>query len=260
MTYKEYQDLNGELAGSFEGIGAEIGKKDGQIVIVAPLKDSPAQKAGLRPGDMIVDVDGKTIIDMTASETVKLIRGKGGTKVKITIYRESSAEKKVFEITRTKINIPSCDVEFTNDNIAVLRVYNFYDNLVSEFGKSLETIKAKNPRGIIVDLRNNPGGYLDAYLEMGNSFFKKGEILVIEDFGGKQDAVTEIATMDGYLKDKKMVILINEGTASAAEILAGALRDNNKIKIIGEKSFGKGSVQELIPLKNNNFLKLTIAH
>jgi len=97
-------------------------------------------------------------------------------------------------------------------------------------------------------------------LEMGNSFFKKGETLVIEDFGGKQDAKTEIATMDGYLKDKKMVILINEGTASAAEILAGALRDNNKIKIIGEKSFGKGSVQELIPLKNNNFLKLTIAH
>ncbi len=260
MTYKEYQELNGELAGSFEGIGAEIGKKNGQIVIVAPLKDSPAQKAGLRSGDMIVDVDGKTIVDMTATETVKLIRGKGGTKVKITIYRESIAEKKVFEITRSKINIPSCEVEFINDNIAVLRVYNFYDNLVPEFMKSLEVIKAKNPRGIIVDLRNNPGGYLDAYLEMGNNFFKKGDTLVSEDFGGKREAITEVANMNGYFRDKKMVILINGGTASAAEILAGALRDNNKVLIVGEKSFGKGSVQELMPLKNNNFLKLTIAH
>jgi carboxyl-terminal processing protease len=260
MTYKEYQELNNELAGSFEGIGAEIGKKNDQIVIIAPLKDSPAQKAGLRPGDMILDVDGKTIVDMTATEAVKLIRGKGGTKVKITIYRESISDKKVFEIIRSKINIPSCEVEFIGDNIAVLRVYNFYDNLVSEFNKSVETIKAKNPKGIIVDLRNNPGGYLDAYLEMGNSFFKKGDILVTEDFGGKRDAISETTSVDGYFRDKKIVVLVNEGTASAAEILAGALRDNNQVKIIGEKSFGKGSVQELIPLKNNNFLKLTIAH
>lgn len=260
LTYKDYEELNGELAGSFEGIGAEIGKRNGQVVIIAPLKNSPASKAGLRSGDVIVEVDSKSTIDFSATDVVKLIRGKKGTKVKITVYRESSNDKKVFEITRETINIPSCEVEFTNDNIAILRMYNFYDNLVPEFYKSLETIKEKNPKGIIVDLRNNPGGYLEAYLEIANSFFKKGEVTLIEDFNGKKEKKIEVSLGDGFFEDKKMVVLINGGTASAAEILAGALRDNDNIKIIGEKSFGKGSVQEILPLKNNNFLKLTIAY
>jgi carboxyl-terminal processing protease len=260
MTYRDYEELNGELAGSFEGIGAEIGKRDGQIVIISPLKNSPAARAGLRAGDAIIDIDGKSTIDLTTTDVVKLIRGKKGTKVKVTVFRESSNDKKLIEITREKINIPSCDVEFTNDNIAVLRIYNFYDNVMVEFSEALNKIQEKNPRGIIVDLRNNPGGYLEAYLEMANSFFKKGDIVVIEDFKDKQDKETKVSFGDGFLRDKKMVVLVNGGTASAAEILAGALRDNNQIKIIGEKSFGKGSVQELIPLKNNNFLKLTIAY
>lgn len=260
LTYQDYEDLNGELAGSFEGIGAEIGKRNGQVVIIAPLKNSPAAKIGLRAGDMIIEVDGKSTIDFSTTDVVKLIRGKKGTKVNVTVYRESIADKKTFEIVRDQINIPSCDVEFTNDNVAVLRIYNFYDNLLSEFATSLATIKQKNPRGIIIDLRNNPGGYLDAYLEMAGHFFNKGEVVLIEDFNGKQENVTEISKGDGFLKNKKIVVLINGGTASAAEILAGALRDNNNVKIIGEQSFGKGSVQELMPLRNNNFLKLTIAY
>lgn len=260
MTYKDYEELNGELAGSFEGIGAEIGKRNGQIVIISPLKDSPAAKAGLRAGDAIIDIDGKSTIDLTTTDVVKLIRGKKGTQVKVTVFRESSSDKKVIEITREKINIPSCDVVFTEDNIAVLRIYNFYDNVVPEFSEALNKIKQNNPRGIIVDLRNNPGGYLEAYLEMANSFFKKDDIVVIEDFKDKQDKETKISLGDGFLGNKKMIVLVNGGTASAAEILAGALRDNNQVKIIGEKSFGKGSVQELMPLKNNNFLKLTIAY
>lgn len=260
LTYKDYQELNGELAGSFEGIGAEIGKRDGQIVIISPLKNSPAAKAGLRAGDVIVEVNDQAIGDSTTSDIVKLIRGKSGTKVSITIYRESLSDTKKIEITRAKITIPSCGVEFTADNIAVLRMYNFYDLLLPEFESALNLIKQKNPRGIIVDLRNNPGGYLEAYLAIANDFFKKGETILIEDFKDKQDKQIEISQGDGYLSDKKMVVLVNEGTASAAEILAGSLRDNYKVKIIGVKSFGKGSVQELIPLKNNNFLKLTIAY
>ncbi len=260
LTYKDYEELNGELAGSFEGIGAEIGKRDGQVVIIAPLKNSPAAKVGLRAGDMIIEVDGQSTIDFSSTDVVKLIRGKKGTKVNVTVYRESIADRKSFEIVREQINIPSCDVEFTNDNIAVLRIYNFYDNVLSEFATALNTIKQKNPKGIIIDVRNNPGGYLDAYLEMAGNFFNKGEVVLIEDFNGKQENVTEISNGDGFLKNKKIVVLINGGTASAAEILAGALRDNNKVKIIGEQSFGKGSVQELMPLKNNNFLKLTIAY
>jgi len=260
LTYKDYQELNGELAGSFEGIGAEIGKRNGQIVIIAPLKNSPASKAGLRAGDAIIEVDGKSTIDFSTTEVVKLIRGKKGTNVKITVFRENSMDKKEIEITRAKISIPSCDVEFTNDNIAVLRIYNFYDNVIPEFSQAINLIKDRNPRGIVLDLRNNPGGYLEAYLEMANTFFKKGEVVLIEDFKGKQANETKISLGDGYLKDKKMVVLINGGSASAAEILAGSLRDNSKTKIVGEKSFGKGSVQELMPLKNNNFLKLTIAY
>jgi carboxyl-terminal processing protease len=260
LTYKDYEELNGELAGSFEGIGAEISQRDGQVVIVAPLKNSPAAKAGLRPGDIIIEVDKTSTIDFSATEVVKLIRGKKGTKVNVTVYRESIADKKVFEIVRETISIPSCDVEFTNDNIAVLRIYNFYDNVLTEFAKALETIKQKNPKGIIVDLRNNPGGYLDAYLEMAGDFFNKDEVILIEDFNGNQQNITEVSNGDGFLKNKKMVVLINGGTASAAEILAGALRDNNKVKIIGEQSFGKGSVQELMPLRDNNFLKLTVAY
>lgn len=260
LTYKDYQELNGELAGSFEGIGAEIGKRNGQIVIIAPLKNSPASKAGLRAGDAIIEVDGKSTIDFSTTEVVKLIRGKKGTNVKITVFRENSMDKKEIEITRAKISIPSCDVEFTNDNIAVLRIYNFYDNVIPEFSQAINLIKDRNPRGIVLDLRNNPGGYLEAYLEMANTFFKKGEVVLIEDFKGKQANETKISLGDGYLKDKRMVVLINGGSASAAEILAGSLRDNSKTKIVGEKSFGKGSVQELMPLKNNNFLKLTIAY
>jgi len=260
LTYKDYEELNGELAGSFEGIGAEIGKRNGQIVIIAPLTNSPAAKVGLRAGDVIIEVNGKSIVDLSTSEVVKLIRGKSGTKVLVTVYRESISDTKTFEIVRAKITIPSCGIEFTSDNIAVLRIYNFYDLLLPEFNKALNLIKQKNPRGIIVDLRNNPGGYLESYLRIANDFFKKGDVVLIEDFKEKQDKQTEISQGEGYLSNKKMIVLVNEGTASAAEILAGALRDNYKVKIVGVKSFGKGSVQELMPLKNNNFLKLTIAY
>ena len=260
LTYDDYMELNGELAGSFEGIGAEIGKRNGQVVIIAPLKNAPASKAGLRAGDMIVEVDGKSTVDFSTTDVVKLIRGKKGTPVNIVVFRESINERKEFEIIRDKINIPSCDVEFTNDNIAVLHIYNFYDNAVKEFYQAVNTIQERNPKGIVIDLRNNPGGYLEAYLEMANNFFKKGEVVLIEDFNGKQENETKVSLRDGYFKDKKIVVLINGGSASAAEILAGALRDNNNVKIVGEKSFGKGSVQELMPLKNNNFLKLTIAY
>ncbi len=260
LTYEDYKELNSELQGSFDGIGAEISRRKGQVVVVAPLKDTPAYKAGLKPGDIILEVDGISTIDASTGEVVKLIRGKRGTVVNIVVFRESTYEKKVFDITRSKIDVPSLEVEETSDGIIILKIYNFYDPLVAQFDRAVKIIKEKNPRGIIIDLRNNPGGYLDAYVDVGQYFFERGKLLLQEDFGSKKDEVVYRANRDGELKNYKMVVLVNEGTASAAEILAGALRDNNKVLIVGEKSFGKGSVQELMPIRNNNFLKLTVAY
>lgn len=260
LTQEDYKELNSELQGSFDGIGAEISRRNGQVVIVSPLKDTPAYKAGLKPGDIILEVDGVSTVDATSNEVVKLIRGKKGTVVNIVVFRESTYEKKVFNITRNKIDVPSLEMEETSDGIIILKIYNFYDPLLAQFDRAVQLIKEKNPKGIIVDLRNNPGGYLDAYIDMGQYFFKRGQSLLIEDFGGKKDSEIYRANRDGELRNHKMVVLVNEGTASAAEILAGALRDNNNVLIVGEKSFGKGSVQELMPIRNNNFLKLTIAY
>lgn len=260
LTQEDYKELNSELQGSFDGIGAEISRRNGQVVIVSPLKDTPAYKAGLKPGDIILEVDGVSTVDATSNEVVKLIRGKKGTVVNIVVFRESTYEKKVFNITRNKIDVPSLEMEETSDGIIILKIYNFYDPLLAQFDRAVQLIKEKNPKGIIVDLRNNPGGYLDAYIDVGQYFFKRGQSLLIEDFGGKKDSEIYRANRDGELRNHKMVVLVNEGTASAAEILAGALRDNNNVLIVGEKSFGKGSVQELMPIRNNNFLKLTIAY
>lgn len=260
LTYKDYKELNSELQGSFEGIGAEITKRNGQVTIVAPLRDTPADKAGLRPGDIILEVDGVSTLDASVNEVVKLIRGKKGTSVNIVVFRESSYEKKVFDIIRNKINVPSLELEESSDGIIIVKVYNFYDPLVAQFEKAIEIIKQKNPKGIILDLRNNPGGYLDTYIDVGQYFFKKDSLLLLEDFGDKKEEVVYKSNRDGELKDYKIVVLVNSGTASAAEILAGALRDNNKVLIVGEKTFGKGSVQELMPVRNNNFLKLTVAY
>ncbi len=260
LTYEDYKELTGELQGSFEGIGAEISRRNGQVVVAAPLKDTPAYKAGLKPGDIIIEVDGVSTIDATTNDVVKLIRGPKGTTVTVVVFREENYERKTFKITRSQINVPSLELEETSDGIMIIKMYNFYDPLVPQFAKAVEIIKQKQPKGIILDLRNNPGGYLDAFIEVGQYFFERGATLLVEDFGDIKDDMIYRSKRNGELKDYKMVVLVNEGSASASEILAGALRDNNKVLIVGEKTFGKGSVQELMPIRNNNFLKLTVAY
>jgi carboxyl-terminal processing protease len=260
LTVKDAEELNTELSGSFDGIGAEVSKKNGKIIIVAPLKNTPADRAGLMPQDEIVAVDGVSTYNLSVTDVVTKIRGKKNTKVELTIMRNTWDKPKIISIVRSSINIPSAEVTMLPNNIALLRIYNFYQPLPSQIAKAVQTIQTNKAKGIILDLRNNPGGFLDIYTDIGNYFFADNTLLLIEDYEDKQFNKEYKTFRDGELKDIPIVVLINEGTASAAEILAGALRDNRGVKLVGENSFGKGSVQELVDLSGGNQLKITVAH
>ena len=263
------------VKGTFEGVGMEIGIRNGQLQVIAPLEGTPAQKAGLRAGDKIIKVDDKSTIDMTIEEAVNLIRGPKGTEVTLTIYRDEWNETKDIEIIRGVIEIPSLKLEFKEENIACpseakgedgcfvsiahLHLYHFSEKAVSDFNQAAIQILESDAKKIILDLRNNPGGYLEVAQNIAGWFLEKGEIVVIEDFGGKKEQEIYKAEGNSLFLHYPLVVLINEGSASGSEILAGALRDNRGIKLIGETSFGKGSVQELERLTGGSSLKITIA-
>jgi carboxyl-terminal processing protease len=177
----------------------------------------------------------------------------------LVIYRESTREEIEVVVKRGIISLPSVDVEMLDNSIALLKIYNFYEPLINDFEKIIPQLMKNNVKGVVVDLRSNPGGYLDTYVIIGNHFFNKGKKLLIEDFNNDRPSKVYKTEINGELRNIPMTVLVNEGTASAAEILAGSLRDNRGVKIIGQTSFGKGSVQELIPLSGSNQLKLTIA-
>jgi carboxyl-terminal processing protease len=247
-----------DVDGSFEGVGMEISIKDEQLTVVAPLEGTPAQKAGLRSGDIITKIDDVSAIDITIDEAVNLIRGEKGTDVVLTVYRKSWEEVREITVTRDVIEVPSLTWELKEDNIAYIRIYQFSRLASGDFRKAVFEIMNSEADRIILDLRNNPGGYLGVAQDIAGWFLEKDQIVVIEKF---RDGKQEIVKSEGnaLLKDYPVVVLINEGSASASEILAGALRDNKGIQLIGKKSFGKGSVQELKSLSNGSSLKITIA-
>jgi len=253
---KKFQD---DLAGSFEGIGAEIGIKNDILTIIAPLKNSPAEKSGLKSGDAITKINGDSTNGMSTNDAVNIIRGKRGTAVTLTIYREEWEDTKDISITRDTIVIPAMDWKIIENDIAYIQIYQFGGSLSSDFMKASKEILNSNAKKIILDLRNNPGGYLETAQDLAGYFIKPDQIVVIENFGDKKEP--EIYKTDGdySLGKYPIVVLINEGSASASEILAGALRDNRNIKLIGEKSYGKGSVQEVVDLRGGSFIKITIA-
>ncbi|MFA5878283.1 MAG: S41 family peptidase [Candidatus Staskawiczbacteria bacterium] len=253
---KKFED---ELSGYFDGIGVEMGIKDGQLTIIAPLTGTPAQQARLRAGDKIVAIDGKDTANMTSDEAVTLIRGKKGTRVTLTIYRSDWKETKDFTITRDSIKIPSLKWQLINDDIAYIEMYQFSQSLSGDFNRaSLEILNSPAKR-IILDLRNNPGGYLEVSQNIAGWFMEKEKIVVIEDFGATKPQQIYYTEGNASFSQYPIVVLINQGSASASEILAGALRDNRQIKLIGEKSYGKGSVQEGIEMEDGSFLKITVA-
>lgn len=258
MEESENKAMLDDLSGELEGIGAELSLKDEKIIVVAPLDGSPAAKVGLKPNDQIVAIDDKDTVQMSLDDAVKLIRGKAGTEVVLLVNREGFEKPQEFKITRENISIASVKWEIKNDNIGYIKITQFGDDTTGLIQKAAKELVAKNPKAIILDLRNNPGGYLETSVDVASLFVPAGNVIVKEQYknGNKEELKT---TVEPLLKDYNLVVLVNEGSASASEIVAGALRDIKGIKIVGKKSFGKGTVQELNDLDATATLRLTIA-
>ncbi len=260
MDPKEIKEFNSDIEGKFEGIGAEVGIKQGILTIIAPLQDSPAEKAGLMAGDKVLKINGESTAEMTIDEAVNKMRGEKGTEVKLIVFRNGGEEKtKEITIVRGVIEVKSVTFELKN-NIPYFKIVRFGDDTASKFKVLTKKIPQNTP-GVIIDLRNNPGGYLNASVEMASLMLPKNDVVVIEkDRKGKEDKLYSFG-YNNILNKKKIIVLINKGSASASEILAGALRDNAKdrVTILGEQSFGKGSVQELINLPGGSATKITVA-
>ncbi len=249
-----------DVRGNFGGIGAEIGIRNDQLVVIAPLKDSPAEKIGLLALDKIVQVDGESTVGWDVNEGVKNIRGEIGTTVKLSILRNGWESVKEFSIIRDVIRVPTVDVKMPSPEIAQVRLFAFNENAPrAVFNALIEAVNEKQAQGLILDLRNNPGGYLEIAVDLAGWFLDKDSVVATERFRSGDEIVFRTRGT-GALKDFPLVVLINGGSASASEILAGALRDQLGTKLIGEKSFGKGSVQELQPLKDGSKLKITVAN
>lgn len=254
---KKFQE---EISGSFGGIGIEIGKRNNVLTVIAPIKDTPAFKAGLQAGDKILRIDSKPTADLSIEEAVNLIRGKKGTPVVLTISSNGSDTRDV-KLIRDVIKIPTVEwrlIEYDGKKIAYLQIFTFNQNVDSEFQKAAQEILKSGADKLIVDLRNNPGGLLDSAINLAGWFLNKGQVVTMEAFRDGSSNKFE-SRGNGSLKIYPTIILINGGSASASEILAGALHDNRKVRLVGEKTFGKGSVQELEQFKDGSSLKVTIA-
>jgi len=247
-----------DVSGNFSGVGIEIGLKDGIITVIAPLEDTPAWRAGLKAGDKILAINKELTDGLALEEAVKKIRGEKGTSVTLTIMREGFNQSKDFTIIRDSITVPAVKISFLDNNIAHLKLLSFNENAPLEFYRASLQIVMKNSPGIILDLRNNPGGYLDGAVNLAGWFVKRGEVVVREKEKDGREKLFKASGNQMFL-NTPVIVLVNEGSASAAEILAGALKDLRKIKLVGEKTFGKGSVQTLLPLIDNSMIKVTIA-
>ncbi len=249
-----------EIAGNFTGIGMEVGIKDKILTVIAPLKDTPAYQANIKPGDKILKIDKTVTSGLDIEKAIKLIRGEKGTIVTLTIFREEEKEPMEIKITRDIINIPTLDTELRPDGIFVIKLYSFSANSANLFRNAIKSFAEAKTDKLILDLRGNPGGYLDAAVDISSWFLSNGKTVVTEDYG--DDKKPEIFRSKGYnvFNDKlKFVILIDGGSASASEIVAGAMQDHGRAKLVGNKSFGKGSVQEAIKVTPDTLLKITVA-
>ncbi|MEX2145341.1 MAG: S41 family peptidase [Candidatus Spechtbacterales bacterium] len=255
---EETSEFVDSVTGKYEGVGIEITLKDDKLTIVSPLKESPALRAGLRAGDTIVAINGETTKDITLEEAITQIRGPKGTSVELTVIREEGGKEIGITVIRDTIEAPSIKWEIIEDNIAYIEILQFSDNTDEDFKKAVQEILTTPADRIIVDLRNNPGGFLETATSIAGWFLQKDEIIVIEE---RQRDIKRIHRSQGpgLLGDFPIVILQNGGSASASEILAGALRDHKNTPLVGEKTFGKGLVQEFKDLPGGSSIKLTIA-
>ena len=257
MDPKIAKEFSNDLAGTFEGIGAELGKKNDIITIVAPLAGMPAEKAGLQAGDQIYAVDGESTAGLTIDEVVNKIRGPKGTKVTLTIFRKGFEKTEDITIIREMIIVKSVKTKISEDGIFIITITNFNDDTSDLFKQAVAEAVSKNPKGIILDLRNNPGGYLETAIDVASEWIDEG-IIVSEQFS--QEKKNEYKNRGlARLKNFPTVVLVNQGSASASEIVAGALKDYGKATIVGMKTFGKGSVQTLEDMDDGSSIKITVA-
>jgi carboxyl-terminal processing protease len=262
-----------DIAGNFEGVGMEIGLKDGGLIVVSPLKGSPAEKAGVRSGYRIIKIGENVVADMPVDKAVKMIRGPKGTVIKI-LFIKPNGEQTEISITRDVIDIPTIEKGFKNvaaadksdksygktGDVYTIRLFSFTAQSPMLFREALRDFVISGSHKLIIDLRGNPGGYLDAAWDIASWFLPTGATVVTEDFGGK--SVDQVYRSKGYNifdKSLKLVVLVDGGSASASEILAGALQEHGIAKLVGSKTFGKGSVQELVPITEDTSFKVTIA-
>ncbi|MFA6407289.1 MAG: S41 family peptidase [Candidatus Paceibacterota bacterium] len=253
------QDLNG----SFGGIGAQIGMREEQIVVIAPLKGNPAEAAGLKPMDKILKINDTFTAGMNEEDAVKIIRGDVGTEVRLLILRNGWKDTKEFKITRAIIQVPTLDTEMktlkSGDKVVWMKLYNFNSNVPPLFHTAALQAMTEGAKGIILDMRNNPGGFLDVSTDLAGWFLPRGSVVVKEKTrSGEEKSL--FASGNAAFGDIPVVVLVNSGSASASEILAGALHDIRGAKLVGEKTFGKGSVQEIQNLQGGASMKITIAH
>lgn len=260
LSPQEYEAFNQGLSGTYEGIGVPI-EKDAEtkgIIVIAPYKDSPGEKAGLRAGDIIVAVDGEDITTMDADEAAAKIRGKKGTEVVLTVHRKvrNRVESMDFAIIRDEVIIPTIEAKMLEDEIGYIAIFGFDEPTADQFSQELSRLKAGGMKGLVIDLRGNPGGYLETANEIVDEIMLKGLVVYIEDKNGNRE---DFHATNSRALDLPMAVLVNQGSASASEILAGALKDHKLATIVGTTSFGKGLVQNTVPFLDGSALKVTIA-
>ena len=260
LTEEDFRYMNEQTKGKFGGLGIEVTMENGVVKVVSPIDDTPASKAGIKAGDYITDIDGETVIGLTLNEAVSKLRGKVGTRVKITIRR---INEKPFDVTlkRDEIKVQAVKSEIKNDDILYVRISAFNEDIDKDIEKAVEKAQKelKNKlAGIVIDVRNNPGGLLDQAVGVSDLFLERGEIVSTRS-RNEEDTIKYSATAGDIANGLPIVVMINEGSASASEIVAGALQDHHRAVILGEKSFGKGSVQTVLQLRNNAAMRITTA-
>ncbi len=259
LDKKAYKELKISTSGEFGGLGIVVGMRNGVLTIISPIDDTPAYKAGLKAGDIILKINDKATIDMSLDEAVNLMRGKPGTKITLTIVRKGQKPFKV-TITRAIIKVKSVKAKDLQNypDIKYIRISSFDKNVVSSLKKVLANLDKEHKKGIIIDLRNNPGGLLNQAVGMLDLFIDKG-VLVSQKGRVKSENETYYAHSAGTYKNIPIVVLVNGGSASASEIVSGGLQDHKRAVIVGEKTFGKGSVQAILPVNKDEAIRLTVA-
>jgi len=257
---ESFKEITEETKGEFAGVGIQIGIREGILTVISPIDDTPAFKAGVKAGDLIVKIDDETTRDMTIDDAVERLRGKPGTKVTITVIRKGVDKMLSFEITRAVIKLKSIkEARILEDGISYIKLIEFQQRTPEDLKKAIKRLMGEGAKSLVLDLRNNPGGLLDAAVDSADYFLEPGSLIVYTEGRDPEKRVEFISKRKSEFPDLDVVILVNRGSASASEIMAGAIKDNKRGLLVGVPTFGKGSVQTVIPLKDKSALRITTA-